>query len=234
MRKVLCDRYCSIAVLSVLVLTFGMTQCFADPVFIDTSGLALGWTVAVKDAGFDGGEGSPVSIGDFAPPSTTAATPRANLANWIAANSTGSSGSFTGDYQLFTFQQKFDLTGYDPATAVLTFQWAADDSGESFATRGQWTPKFSLNGGGLQEYPGSPTNTYSLSSPVTLTSGFISGINAITFYVEGNGTTDGLSVIKSSFTASTSTHNPVPEPTSLLLFGTGLGAIGLATWRRRK
>ena len=52
-----------------------------------------------------------------------------------------------GDWTFFVFHQTFDLTGYDPTTADLQFQWAADDSGQGFADRGTWVPKYSLNGG---------------------------------------------------------------------------------------
>jgi hypothetical protein len=206
---------------------------FAAPIFTDTSGSADGWTVAVRSLEHVEGEapeGPEITIGMFLPPSTTAATPITYRQNWIANNLDGTNGGL-GHWTLFTFQQSFSLTGYDPATALLSFRWAADDSGESHDTRGRWTPKFRLNNGDLQEYPGPTTETYYLSSLVTLTGltgGFVAGTNTITFYVEGNGQTDGLCVVESSLNAVPTT---VPGPATILLLSPGL--MGLA-WMRRK
>ena len=126
------------------------------------------------------------------------------------------------------FRQTFDLSGFDPATANLSFRWAADDSGEIFAMRGSWIPAFRLNGGAFTYYPGaSPDHripTYDFSSLVSLTSGFVGGLNTIDFYVQGNGVTDGFALQLESFTATA-----VPAPGVLA----ALGAAGALGSRRR-
>jgi hypothetical protein len=149
---------------------------------------------------------------------------------YIANNNTGTNG-IIGNWTQFVFRQTFDLTGYDPASAVLKFKWAADDSGEIIATRGQWIPRFKLNDGVETFYPGSSPGarvpTYNLSPLVTVSSGFISGLNTIDFFVQGNGVTDGFALETVSFTAN------IPVPAPLLLLGTGIvGLLGVA--RRRK
>ncbi len=139
----------------------------------------------------------------------------------------------------FVFRQTFDLTGYDPATAVLRFQWAADDSGNGVGSggwQGSWIPQFRLNGASTRTYypgasPTSPIPTYDLSPEVTVNSGFIGGLNTIEFFVQGNGWFDGMALQNVSFTANSTTAIPVPAP--VLLLGTGLlGLLGIA--RRRK
>ena len=120
------------------------------------------------------------------------------------------------NWTFFVFRQTFDLTGYDPNTADLKFQWAADDSGQGFADRGTWTPKYSLNGGSLVAgtWPGG--DSYSFGPTADLSSGFVPGLNVIDFYVEGNGTTDGFALNPISFTATPS-PNPPASPCSASL-----------------
>ncbi|MBS0189791.1 MAG: hypothetical protein U0573_13575 [Phycisphaerales bacterium] len=125
--------------------------------------------------------------------------------DWIADIPGGTHGG-VGNWTFFVFRQTFDLTGYDPATANLTIRWGADDSGEIFADRGSWIPAYTLNGGPFIYYPGSSPEhripTYSYSQWTSITTGFVSGINTIDFYVEGNGQTDGFGLQVQSFTAS--------------------------------
>ncbi|MFN9745093.1 MAG: PEP-CTERM sorting domain-containing protein [Betaproteobacteria bacterium] len=155
--------------------------------------------------------------------------------DWISNTTTCSSsvgGSIGGtEWTQFIFRQSFELTAAEAATLQLTFNWAADDSGQEILTRGKWTPKWSLNS--LLEkdlvptfWPGSPSpgDSYSLSPTVTV-SGFQAGTNTLYFWVQGNGITDGMRLANAQFS------NKVPEPTSFALVGLALVGAGLA--RRR-
>jgi hypothetical protein len=60
------------------------------------------------------------------------------------------------------------------------------------------------------------------------------GFDTITFRAVGTSDSYGGSIDMVSMELANEGPTAVPEPTSLLLLGTGLGAIGLAAWRRRK
>jgi hypothetical protein len=199
-------------------------QSHAGPVFYGTAnvGTTSAWTVSTMVSPIEG-VASNFGVNPFTQ-AVNLTTP--GRADWIGDVASGNHGGI-GNWTYFVFRQTFDLTGYDPTSANLTIRWAADDSGEIFASRGSWIPAFKLNGGGLVNYPGStPDNrlfTYNLSTPQSITSGFVAGLNTIEFYVQGNGQTDGFSLEVVSFTA-------VPTPGSAALLGLG----GLLAARRRR
>ncbi|MDR0717046.1 MAG: hypothetical protein LBF50_06485, partial [Azoarcus sp.] len=91
----------------------------------------------------------------------------------------------------FHFYQTFDLTGYDPTTAQLSFEIAWDNDFNGF----------SLNTGPLTSPLPVTTPSFGFVS-LTVSSGFIDGLNTIHFYVDGDGATDGLAFNVLSFTAT--------------------------------
>jgi hypothetical protein len=196
----------------------------ATPVFHATTD-AASWLVATHVGGADGALSSFPTAGFVTAVQTPARV--TDGVTWIANNSTGTNGGI-GTWTFFVFRQTIDLTGFDPATADLKFQWAADDSGEGFAARGSWTPKFRVNGGALinGSWPG--TATYSFGNVTDIHSGFVAGINTLDFYVEGNGVTDGFALKPLGLTVAA-----IPEPASFALLAAGLGVI-VATTRRRR
>lgn len=137
--------------------------------------------------------------------------------NWIANNTSGTNDPFF-KWTQFVFRQEFDLTGFDPSTASLSFQWAADDSGagsSAHGSAGSWKPKYRVNGGSLINGSWPTSNTYSLGLVTDVTSGFIDGVNTIDFYVQGNGVTDGFALKSLGLNAdprnpTTSVPGPLP------------------------
>ena len=206
-----------------VILTAALAPCFADASFYSTdAGNVSHWLVS-STTSYAPGEGPVISESDFVTDSFQTAAALQSRTGWIANNSTGNNGPSVGYWTLFVFRQTFDLSGYDPATASLSFSWAADDSGAADATQGRWIPKFRLNGGDWHVYPtwnGSSytdsARSYSLQGD-SVTTGFISGLNTIDFYVEGNGITDGLSLENVVLTVTV-----VPEPSACALVLGGL------------
>jgi hypothetical protein len=146
-------------------------------------------------------------IGAYAADSATSA--------WVSPAASGNA-SVTG---LYVYRMLVDLTGVDPATAVITGQFSTDNDG------------FIRVNGGANAATSGFAGFGSLTS-FTLNSGFIAGMNSIEVGVNNGGNPTALRVQFSSATAA-----PIPTPTMpewfLMILALILVSTVVVTLRRR-
>ena len=143
---------------------------------------------------------------------------------WVTATENSAwigptSGFITDPLGDYTYTLTFDLTGLDPTTAIISGEWATDN-----------TTVLILNGinTGLQ------FNNVLTLSPFEVSDGFISGINELQFVVTNNpgsgSNPTGLLVANLDGQAS-----PVPIPASVWLLMSGFaGLLGVLRHRRKR
>lgn len=133
--------------------------------------------------------------------------------SWISTVNSGATNIAPGTY---TFETTFSLAGLNPDTAVLVFEVATDD---------QLTGVF-LNGVAT----GITSSGFAtLGGPFTIDSGFLGGVNTLTFQVLNGGTAANPGGFRVNFLQALATVIPEPATASLAL----MGIIGLSMRRRR-
>lgn len=221
--------------------------CFASPAFADTVPIyntGVDSTGAVLSSGSD--PHYTVTYGTAVPSSSTLGTtdPTASAATiasngaWVSSPTSnwignGDPGAASGYY---TFTTTFDLTGYDPLSAILSGSLAADDSAFIYLNGHNVGSTLVPNSGG-----GVTNNGYASFTPFTvngLSLFFTSGTNVLQIVDENDGAGYGVNLTNMSLTAdklsSTPVAGAVPEPATWAMMLLGFGAIGVSMRRRAK
>ena len=130
---------------------------------------------------------------------------------WIAPTINTYGPGATDGSAIYRYQIQFDLTGLDPATAVISGQWSTDNYGVDILLNG-------LSAGQTN------TSQYGAWTPFYITKGFVAATNTLTFLVE-NGyqelVPDGPTGLRVEMTGAASFTLPIVG-----LFNTGVDAAG--------
>lgn len=141
-------------------------------------------------------------------------TPNTSSADWISPGESGNSNWPVGNYD---YQTTFSLSGLNASTAKLSGSWTSDNNGCIYLN--------GVNTGQCVAFA-----DFGALHAFSITSGFVAGTNTLDFVISNGGGPSGV-IAEVSGTASP-TGSPIPEPSSLVLLGTGL--LGLASRLRKR
>ena len=160
----------------------------------------------------DAGSG-PFAIGD-ATVASFGWVANTSSSKWISSVQGGSGPPDT------TYNTTFSLAGFDPCTAQITGMVSGDNGTMVY-----------LNGNRVLDDSESDSNPnpWTQFVPITISSGFVSGINTLSFVTPNGGGDDGPGGLQAQLVGTAS----VPEPSSVVILASGLSLAGLVVLSRR-
>ncbi len=120
------------------------------------------------------------------------------------------------------FQFKFDLSGFDPNSAVLNGLWGVDNVGTA-----------DLNGTQLSSLPNAVVGNFNTLHALTAgpsSAAFLAGLNTLSFNVTDVGAPGAF---RASVEITADRLSAVPLPAALPLFVTALAGLGFMSRRRK-
>lgn len=147
--------------------------------------------------------------------------PNTATSRWISPGPDGSAPYRIGEY---VYRTTFDLTGLDPNTASITGNWAIDNQGLDVLINGISTGiAHKYNDSTILPGPFSEFDVFAIST------GLVPGTNTLDFVTYNlDISPHGLHVQLSG------TAEPIPEPSTLVLFGMAAPGLLVCAWRQRR
>jgi hypothetical protein len=129
---------------------------------------------------------------------------------WIAPQALQNGFDVGGDY---IYRTTIDLSAFDLATVQITGTWTTDNIGQDILLNGQSTRNTNPD--------------WTSTTPFSLTTGFVKGINTLDFQVNNLSGSTGLRIEMAA-------TGVVPEPSALVLLTIAAASLFAYAWRRRR